>query len=117
MMIEENDIHIHESSLEGKPCCYCGTAMTRRGKPKQKNYATKDHIIPVSDGGRGRKTVRCCRACNEDKAHLSLAEYRAVMRVRTGRPWFLFYFERLALRVLCLQAAEYARRWLASLGF
>jgi len=111
-MIEAVDHHIHQSSLEGAPCCYCGTGMTRRGTFKhQGNYATKDHVIPVSAGGRGRKTVRCCRTCNEDKAHLSVNEYRAVLTVRHRRP-YVFYFERLAARVLWLHTAAFIQQWL-----
>jgi hypothetical protein len=107
----------HESSLEGKPCCYCGSAMTRKGTFKhQANYATKDHVVPVSAGGAGRKTVRCCRTCNEDKAHLSVEEYRAVLSVRYRRP-FVFYFERLAAYVLWRHSAECVRYWLVSAGF
>lgn len=103
-------------SLHGAPCCYCGEPMIKSGSPAHPRYATKDHVIPVCDGGRGRKTVRCCRQCNEDKAHLSVAEYRGVLIMRHRRP-HVFYFERLALRVLCLQAAIVARQWLVCIGF
>src|SRR6266403_5302708 len=104
------------SSLEGAPCCYCGIAMTRSGKPKQANYATKDHVVPVCAGGRGRETVRCCRTCNEDKCHLGLNEYRAVLCVRHRRP-FVFYFERLAAHVAWLQLMTAAGMLAVSAGF
>ena len=102
-------------SLHGQPCVYCGVPMMHKGgNHASPRWATKDHIVAKSNGG--RRTVRCCRQCNEDKIHLSISEWRAALSVRYRRP-FVFYFERLALRVLWLQAAEYARMLLVSAGF
>lgn len=104
------------SSLNGALCVYCGVPMTHVGSPRQGNWATKDHIVAKSTGGRGQRTVRCCRTCNEDKCHLSINEWRAALSVRHRRP-FLFHFEKLAIRVLWLLAGEYANRFLVSTRF
>lgn len=104
------------SKLNGHPCCYCGIQMTRAGSPAQPNFATRDHVVSVHAGGSGQKTVRCCRQCNEDKVHYSINEWRAALCWRHKR-LHLFYFERLAFRVLCVQAGVVAHSLLRSAGF
>lgn len=68
-------------------CRYCGrtvvppdyrAAARVNGHPQMKsNTATVDHVIPVSRGGQRNMTnlVTACRACNQDKADLTLREF------------------------------------------
>ncbi len=51
-------------------CCYCETTLDHH------NY-TRDHIIPVSRGGKNQKwNIRpCCRECNTEKDNLMLSSY------------------------------------------
>lgn len=57
----------------GKPCAYCGTAMTTRGSAG--DFPTRDHVIPKSKGGKRSGTVWCCSDCNCAKASLLPAEF------------------------------------------
>lgn len=87
-----------------KPCPYCGVPMTmptgEEGRAPRTSESL-DHIVPRSKGG--RETVVVCVACNHDKHHLSLAEYRAVLCVRR-RCIHLFHYERIALEALARNA-------------
>jgi 5-methylcytosine-specific restriction endonuclease McrA len=77
-----------------KPCPYCGTMMTMGDdNPNTLTSESEDHIVPRCKGGRA--TVVVCVACNRDKHHLGLGEYRAVLCVRR-RTFHVFYFERQA---------------------
>lgn len=63
-------------------CFYCGHQMTLcRG---YKNTVTTDHIHPVCRGGLQEieNNVQCCLRCNQDKAHLTLEEYRLIIAYR-----------------------------------
>jgi 5-methylcytosine-specific restriction endonuclease McrA len=67
-----------------KLCWFCGIAMTEKGpRPKAE---TREHLTPkVRGGSHGRsQVVRACRACNLDKGHLTLEEYRLVVAYRNG---------------------------------
>lgn len=79
------------------PCVYCGTTMTLLQQSDLNNLSgeTADHIFPRSKGGHA--TVKCCVACNRDKHHLTIAEWRAVISLRRRRP-HLFHYERIAVR-------------------
>ena len=48
-------------------CLYCGEELPPR-------LLTRDHVVPVSAGGRDEwnNVVTACRACNQRKANLSL---------------------------------------------
>ncbi len=52
-------------------CFYCGFLY---GKDKHRNlsWRTRDHIIPISKGGRNNKSniVLCCYKCNRQKGSL-----------------------------------------------
>lgn len=50
-------------------CYYCGENFT-------KEELTMDHKVPVSRGGKSQKgnVVVCCKACNTNKRHKTLAE-------------------------------------------
>ena len=85
------------SPFHGAPCPYCGQTMSRYGDVNAPNYATADHIVPQCRGG--RETIRACRACNQDKMHLSLAEWRLVLMLRHRR-FIVFHYEWVALRHL-----------------
>ncbi len=54
-------------------CAYCGDDFTRA-----QALLTRDHVVPVSRGGRDVWTnvVTACRACNEKKADRLLSECR-----------------------------------------
>jgi hypothetical protein len=58
-------------------CPYCDVLMTRdEASPA---FRTKDHVIPQSRGGRA--TVFACKACNGEKADLSLHEWLAKLQI------------------------------------
>ena len=92
-----------------KPCPYCGTPMTMTdGNPNVLTSESEDHIVPRCKGGRA--TIIVCVACNRDKHHLSLSEYRAVLCVRR-RTLHLFHFERQAARIWLTRACSYLLRF------
>ena len=66
--------------LPGGLCYWCGRQMTppRRGRtPSQNMDATRDHIEPECKGG--TRTVWACFCCNQQKADMTLDEWRAFM--------------------------------------
>lgn len=67
-------------------CFWCKRALN-----KKRGYGslspTRDHVKPKSVGG--RKTVPCCRACNELKGSLMPAEWRRFMQ-QNPRWWELW---------------------------
>lgn len=71
--------------------------MTMRDGNHASTSESDDHITPRCKGGTAIAVV--CIACNQDKHHLSLSEYRAVLCVRR-RTFHVFYFERLAVKML-----------------
>lgn len=85
------------SPFHGAPCPYCGDTMSAYGNPNAGNYSTLDHVVPQSRGG--KKTIRVCRACNNDKGPLSLAEWRLVLMWRKRRV-VVFHYERWFLHHL-----------------
>lgn len=65
-------------------CKYCGT-QTILEKPDKGgppcNFATLDHINPVSNGGKRRKNlVMACRLCNSTKGEMPVAEFLCKLR-------------------------------------
>lgn len=58
-------------------CWYCET-------PLDKQTATYDHVIPRSLGGRTTvdNLVLACQQCNQDKAAMTLTEYRSKKGVK-----------------------------------
>jgi 5-methylcytosine-specific restriction endonuclease McrA len=58
-----------KQQLEGGRCHYCG-------KKINPSDLTMDHILPVARGGKSTKgnCVPCCKACNNEKKHLTPAE-------------------------------------------
>lgn len=98
-------------------CLYCGVSMTlpydRKLSPTD---ATIEHFLPTSRGGHENDFVVACRGCNSDKRDLTLGEWRAVLAVRyVTIP--VFRFERVALKVLWLQAGIELNRFAVKLGF
>jgi len=85
------------SPFHNLACPYCGQKMSRYGNPNAPNFATLDHIVPQCQGG--TETIRVCRACNLDKMHLSLSEWRIVLIWRKRRA-VIFHYEWVALRYL-----------------
>lgn len=63
---------IREQILEddGNYCAYCGRKLSH-------SNLTMDHIIPLSKGGRSRKSnlVLCCKPCNQKKGNMDLATF------------------------------------------
>jgi len=93
------------SNYKPRRCPYCGTAMLYGPEyayePRQ---ATKDHVVPLSRGGKRGPLVWACRGCNEDKAQLALNEWRTVLSYRY-RTLCLFWYERILIRATLAQAA------------
>jgi hypothetical protein len=58
-------------------CVYCG-------KPLNRAQITIDHVIPTCRGGSNQPSNKapCCTECNQDKGHLTAAEYLAVRHNR-----------------------------------
>lgn len=50
-------------------CHWCGCGMKTRGDPNASDFATLEHLIPKSHGGRNVKgnLVLACRRCNNDR--------------------------------------------------
>jgi hypothetical protein len=72
-------------------CYYCGTKLVkfhscRKTPTNPPNGLTKDHLLPKFRGGEGiaNNQVECCCSCNNDKAALTLEEYRLVVAFRKG---------------------------------
>lgn len=67
-------------------CFYCGRPLRYwkqvSGVTPPPEMKTEDHVTPRCRGG--TKTVTACRACNQDKFHLSLDEYRVLRAFRAG---------------------------------
>lgn len=71
---------------QGHRCWYCGDIL-------QIDWATIDHVVPRSKGGKRfapDNLVAACYRCNQQKADLDLEEFRKV--VEPSRP-HLFYGE------------------------
>lgn len=97
-----------EAEFISKPCPYCGVLMTMSdGNPNVLTSESEDHIVPKCRGGRA--TIVVCIACNRDKHHLSLNEYRAVLCVRR-RTLHLFYYERCELQIQLFRACAWIQR-------
>lgn len=77
--------HIWDKS--GGRCWYCGAQQVRGG-------FHRDHVIPSSRGGSGRRDnlVVSCRECNSRKGALSIDEFRAKLSNNT-KELVLFAFE------------------------
>jgi hypothetical protein len=52
----------------GKTCCYCGRFVRK---------VTREHVHPKHQGG--TETLPCCRACNQFKGGMTLAEFRSTL--------------------------------------
>lgn len=72
-------------------CEYCGTQVTMDGAVTDKNRATIDHRIPRARGGTNLRAnlAICCYGCNQEKAMLTEAEFRAVFRRDRARKHLL----------------------------
>lgn len=87
-------------------CFYCGVVLTpivtERHVTNPPTMKTLDHLVPKSRGGEPRRdsanVVKACFGCNNDKASLTVDEYRVVVAYRNGlieKPTVLFNAERL----------------------
>jgi len=85
------------SPFHNAPCPYCGHKMKAYGNTDDPRYATRDHVFPRCNGGHA--TVRCCRQCNQHKAHFTLNEWRLALCLRQRRI-VLFYYEKCLLRLI-----------------
>ena len=69
-------------------CPYCGVRLTDDKNPVA-TQRSRDHIVPQRSGGQiHRNLVYACLACNRDKHHLSLLEWRVVRAMRLQSPVF-----------------------------
>ena len=59
-----------------KHCYYCKRQLSAPSD-RSRTAATRDHIRPKHEGG--RRTVPCCRQCNQLKGGMSIEEWRGVM--------------------------------------
>jgi hypothetical protein len=96
-------------------CVYCGCVLSvpTDVDDNTPTAATLDHIVPKCRGGQVK--VWACLACNRDKAHLSLNEWRIVLSVRRRRP-VLFHFEKLIPSMLIGYALTATANWLPILA-
>jgi len=58
--------------LKNDVCCYCERPFT------DKNFATKEHIVPKSKGGTDRLSnlKPCCFECNQLKSNFDLKQFQ-----------------------------------------
>lgn len=72
--IDLRDIHLRELERYRNTCYYCGVDLTQKNK-------TKDHIIPVSRGGKklNNNTVPCCNSCNTWKSSYDIEQWKRVL--------------------------------------
>lgn len=64
-------------------CFYCDQPMASPFLPSRPDTRTRDHLVPrrFRVAGGSYMTVDACRTCNEEKADLTLAEFRTVRGV------------------------------------
>ena len=60
----------------GANCIYCDTVL-------DKENATADHIIPISDGGNNCQVnlVVCCKDCNNQRGNLDFKEFMRLKKI------------------------------------
>lgn len=80
-------------AIDWHGCCpYCGCKLTEfKGDDADEagTERSKDHMVPQRVGGQvHRNLVWACIACNRDKHHLSLLEWRVVRAMRGQSPFF-----------------------------
>lgn len=70
-------------------CFYCGRQVRAwKNVPRVEpppDTRTADHVLPQCRGGKYGKLVTACLACNRDKNHLTLDEFRVVVAFRAGK--------------------------------
>lgn len=67
-MILEKKTKLDKFIAQHKRCFYCNASISL--KTYKKNYATRDHFIPLSKGGANDigNIVLCCKKCNTEKS-------------------------------------------------
>lgn len=91
-------------------CQYCGKKLTFKN-------ATKDHLIPLSKGGKNTidNVVSSCKECNSLKANLSLEEFeKRYNRKLMQRPRFLTEEEKIKVIFKFFKNKE-KKQWLKCL--
>jgi 5-methylcytosine-specific restriction endonuclease McrA len=60
----------------GNKCYYCGVELTKI--PHKKNTLTRDHVIPLSNGGTDKldNIVPACNSCNGRKSTKTVDEWK-----------------------------------------
>lgn len=60
---------------ESTDCIYCGTKL-------DKENATADHIIPISEGGNNCQVnlVVCCKDCNNERGNMDFKTYISIKK-------------------------------------
>ena len=65
-------------------CFYCSTTFNWDDEHSE-FYPTWDHKIPrAKGGGKGSNLVLACKRCNQEKATMSVAEFREYLEVTRG---------------------------------
>lgn len=82
-----------------RTCRYCRRVLTDARKGGS-TAASRDHIVPKCMGG--RRTVPCCRACNEVKGDMAPDQWFAFMAAQPA--WWTLY-KTTGLRGVQLYAA------------
>jgi 5-methylcytosine-specific restriction endonuclease McrA len=79
-----------------KRCFYCGRPVSML-HPDSPDYATVDHVRPLSRGGQDAKDnrVTACRKCNAAKKDMTKEEYRRLVSTKRGQH-VVFYGEQTA---------------------
>ncbi len=94
--------------VQGSLCFYCWKPMSQEKEHiKAAHYATKDHLVPVSQGGAAdwTNTILACMTCNRAKGDRMPTDAE---RARHGHLYALFN-ERVELRRAELAAKEAKR--------
>lgn len=78
----------YQSNVERAPasvgmCTYCGIDMFPHGSPQARIdphcQLSRDHIMPVSLGGKGSRTVKACVGCNGMRGNANVAVFEYFM--------------------------------------
>lgn len=77
---------VNRFAQQNGKCYYCDCQMLleRSGPVIPPNYATRDHIIPRSLGGKGlhKNIILACQQCNSTRGSMPFEEFKEMMQLR-----------------------------------